>query len=247
MKETPPPILKIPLRNGRSFDMIFVEGGEFLMGAEKSQYDDERPVHQVKVSGFYIGKFPVTQHLWQSITGENPSRFKGENRPVEMVSWHDAQGFIEKLNAALSLPQAIRLPTEAEWEFAARGGNKSGKYGYAGSDKLKEVGWYSENSYGETKPVGLKFPNELGLSDMSGNVWEWCQDWYDSDYYKKCASEGLSVNPQGPERGVYRVLRGGGYFYSAGDCRSTYRSFRHPDYQFSGIGFRLVVPSQSVG
>ena len=215
------------------------------MGDDEGRLEREKPAHRVKVSSFYIGQYPLTQWLWQAITGENPSRFKGDNRPVEMVSWHDAQDFIEKLKKETG--REFRLPTEAEWEFAARGGIKSEDYEYAGGNKLKEVGWYYENSYDETKPVGLKFPNELGLYDMSGNVWEWCQDWYDEDYYKKYHEEGLVVNPQGPDGGVYRVARGGSSFTFAEFCRSANRLHWLPHYRNSNYGFRLVVPSQSVG
>jgi formylglycine-generating enzyme required for sulfatase activity len=247
--------LKINLRNGLSMEMVPVEGGVFLMGG--GEYDRERPIHQVKVGSCYIGKYPVTQRLWQAVMGDNPSFFKGENRPVEMVSWNDAQNFFKVLNKIGSVQDFLqnmagpgagfRLPTEAEWEYAARGGTKSQGFQYAGSDKLAEVGWFFENSYGETKPVGLKQANELGLFDMSGNVWEWCWDWYDDQYYRKCAGEGLVLDPRGPAEGSTRVLRGGSFFYYPGLCRCTDRFSDHPDYRISSIGFRLAVPCQSVG
>ncbi|MBK8965904.1 MAG: formylglycine-generating enzyme family protein, partial [Lewinellaceae bacterium] len=135
-------------------------------------YGDEQPVHDVTVSGFYLGKLPVTQMLWQAVMGDTPSRFPGGQRPVEQVSWDDAQKFVKKLQDQTRLP--FRLPSEAEWEFAARGGVYNLNHNYAGSNRLKEVGWYNLNSHGETKLAGLKYPNELGLYDMSGNVWEWC-------------------------------------------------------------------------
>ena len=143
--------------------------------------------------------------------------------------------------------RSYRLPTEAEWEYAARGGNKSKGYKYAGSNKLKEVAWYWENSHDETKDVGLKFPNELGLYDMSGNVWEWCQDWYSKEYYEECQKEGTVINPAGPKNGVYRVLRGGGWSNTPQYCRCTNRNLNPPEYRINNVGFRLVFSLQSVG
>ncbi|MCB0576929.1 MAG: formylglycine-generating enzyme family protein, partial [Saprospiraceae bacterium] len=166
-----PPILTERLPNDIAFDMLLVDGGEYLMGgAEEEAGNDEKPVHRVKVSTFYLGKYPVTQSVWQSVMRDNPSNFKGDNRPVEQVSWDDVQEFLKKLNSLTK--QDYRLPTEAEWEFAARGGLHSEEYLYAGSDKLKQVGWYNANSNGETHEVGQKLGNELGLYDMSGNVYE---------------------------------------------------------------------------
>ena len=151
------------------------------MGSEDEEaYDDEKPVHEVVLSDFYIGKFPVTQALWNAVLKDYPSFFNGDSRPVERVSWEDTQVFIKKLNELTG--RAYRLPTEAEWEYAARGGRQSKGYKYAGSNKLKEVGWYWENTHFETKAVGLKYPNELGIYDMSGNVREWCQDWFSNEY-----------------------------------------------------------------
>jgi len=228
-----------------------VTGGTFIMG------DDSYHKHRVKVSSFYMGTCPVTQRLWQAVMGNNPSYFRGENRPVETVSWNDAQDFFKKLNKIDSVQDFLRnvagpgagfrLPTEAEWEYAARGGVKSRGFLYSGSDKLAEVGWYNENSYGETKPVGLKQANELGLFDMNGNVWEWCGDWYDGQYYPKCAEEGLVSDPRGPTEGLYRVLRGGGCFGAPEGCRATSRHCSPPDLRGSTFGFRLAVPCQSVG
>ncbi len=185
--------LKITLPSGPSFEMIYVEGGDFMMGNDRAIYEWEKPAHPVKVSPFYMGKYQVTQALWQAVMGNNPSNFKGENRPVEQVSWLDVQDFIKKLN--LVLPEGnrgFRLPTEAEWEFAARGGIYSQGYDYCGSDKLKQVGWYTENSNKETHDVGLLLANELGLYDMSGNVFEWCEDWFDEKFYEKCKKGGWS-------------------------------------------------------
>jgi sulfatase modifying factor 1 len=164
----PPSILPITLPSGFTFEMILVEGGTFQMGDDKSEYGSEKPEHPVEVASFYLGKYQVNQSLWEKITGENPSYFKGENRPVEQVSWDDAQSFIQKLNKFTH--QKFRLPSEAEWGFSARGGIYSQGYQYAGSDKLSQVGWYDENSENQTHEVGLLLPNELGLYDMSGNV-----------------------------------------------------------------------------
>ena len=184
--------------------MLFVQGGEFEMGDHSGQGQTrERPVHKVRLSSYYLGKYPVTQRLWEAVMGTNPSFFKGPERPVEQVSWEECQEFLQKLNDQTR--KAYRLPTEAEWEYGARGGDNSQGYTYSGNDKLKEVAWYGDNSHGETKDVGQRKPNELGLYDMTGNVWEWCQDWYDGQYYQQCADSGLTVNPQGPDSGSYRV------------------------------------------
>ena len=228
--------------------MLLVEGGEFLMGStdeDTDAYDREKPAHQVRLSSFYIGKFPVTQELWEIVVGKNPSSFKGSRRPVEQVSWDDAQGFIKKLNALTK--RQYRLPTEAEWEYAARGGALSEGYQFAGSDKLKQVGWYDENSNSETHDVGQKYPNELGLYDMSGNVFEWCNDWCGENYYKLCHNKGLQENPQGAESAYSRVFRGGGWRYDARICRTVCRNGLGFGYVDFFVGFRLVLSLQSVG
>ena len=241
-------ILPIPISGtGLSVGMVPVEGGEFDMGDEHGDlWDWCRPAHQVKVSDFYLGKHPVTQELWEAVMGDNPSFFKGKQRPVERVSWEDAQIFIKKLNGITG--KHFRLPSEGEWEYAARGGPHKSPYRYAGSDKLKEVGWFEDNSHGETKPVGLKAPNELGLYDMSGNVWEWCEDWYGgSDYYQECKRTGLTENPAGPKSGSLRVFRGGSYFSGALLCRVAYRNHSTPSLRHRYLGFRLALSLQSVG
>ena len=203
------------------------------MGSEdEDAYDDEKPVHKVQLDSFYMGKFPVTQALWKAVMNENPSFFTGDSRPVESVSWEDAQQFLEKLNELTG--KAYCLPTEAEWEYAARGGQQGKGYKYAGSNKLKEVGWYWENSYFETKAVGLKYPNELGIFDMSGNVWEWCQDWY-AAYPTKAVDD-----PKGPEIGSYPIRRGGSWTYDATLARVADRGCYSPDYRYNDIGFRLA-------
>ena len=184
-------------------EMVFVEGN----GTVKS---------------FHIGKYEVTQGQWVALMGSNPSCFKsGDNYPVEQVSWTDAQEFISRLNAATG--KNFRLPTEAEWEYAARGGNKSRGYEYSGSNNINDVAWYNGNSGKKTHPVGTKKPNELGLYDMSGNVWEWCQDWYD-----------VKQN--------YRVQRSGGWCHAVGCCRTEYRISYVPGFRDNSSGFRLVLP-----
>ena len=229
---------------GVTFEMVPVEGGTFTMGATAEQGgdvdDDEKPAHEVTVSGFAIGKYPVTQALWEAVTGENPSRFEGDpSRPVERVSWEDCREFIEELNARLGLPDAsgrsFRLPTEAEWEYAARGGNRSRGYRYSGSDDIVEVAWYGRNSNGTTHPVGEKGPNELGVYDMSGNVWEWCGDWYGK------YPSGAQVNPTGPSSGSGRVLRGGGWSNNARFCRVSNRISYQPVIRSDDDGLRLVL------
>jgi formylglycine-generating enzyme required for sulfatase activity len=210
-------------------DMVLVKGGTFEMG-EKGVSE---PVHTVTLSDFEIGKYPVTQKLWQDIMGNNPSHFKGDDLPVEKVSWNDCQEFLKKLNARFP-GKTYRLPTEAEWEFAARGGGSSRMTVYSGSNDLKEVGWFSENSGSQTHPVGQKKANELGLYDMSGNVWEWCNDWYGT--YPSVAQN----NPQGPQSGSVRVSRGGSWYVTSALARVANRVDWHPDYRFGILGFRLA-------
>ena len=224
--------------NGVSFDMVYVEGGSFDMGATSEQgsdaYDWEKPVHRVTLSGYYIGKCEVTQELWEAVMGSNPSFSKGAQYPVEQVSWNDCQEFISRLNSLTG--RTFRLPTEAEWEYAARGGNKSRHFKYSGSDNIGNVAWYWDNSGYGTHAVGTKSPNELGIYDMSGNVWEWCSDWYGKKY-----SAGAQTNPQGPSSGSRRVLRGGSWGSSARSCRVSNRYYLDPDYSDINIGLRLVL------
>ncbi len=222
------------------FEMVYVEGGTFRMGATEEQgedaFDREKPVHRVSLSSYLIGKHEVTQALWEEVMGSNPSLNKlGGDYPVECVSWNDCQEFIGKLNARTGMK--FRLPTEAEWEYAARGGNRGKGYKYAGSNNLDEVGWYEDNSDYHIHPVGRKKPNELGLYDMSGNVLEWCQDWY-GDY-----TEEAQTNPAGPQSGKwgYRVLRGGCYCFNARYCRVSYRSDSDPGSRGDIIGLRFVL------
>ena len=223
--------------NGVSFDMIMVEGGTFTMGATSEQgedaYSHEKPVHQVTLSDYYIGETEVTQALWKAVMGTNPSYFKGDSNPVEKVSWNDCQEFIRKLNSLTG--RTFRLPTEAEWEYAARGGNQSKGYKYSGSNTLSSVAWYADNSSSQTHAVKTKSPNELGLYDMSGNVYEWCSDWYGS------YQSSTQTNPQGPSSGSDRVLRGGSWEINARCCRVSLRNNYSPDVRYYDHGLRLVL------
>ena len=233
------PIVKTYEANGVSFQMVEVRGGAFTMGATNEQGSDaedrEKPAHNVTLSSYYIGKTEVTQELWQAVMGSNPSDFKGDSKPVEYVSWDDCQTFISKLNSLTG--KKFRLPTEAEWEFAARGGIKSKGYKYSGSNTLGDVAWYEDNSGSTTHDVGTKNPNELGLYDMSGNVHEWCNDWYNSQYY----SSSPSNNPTGPGSGTGRVYRGGSWSQDAWNCRSSYRNCYYPYIRYGHLGLRLCL------
>ena len=227
---------------GVKFTMVAVEGGTFTMGATPEQGSDaldrEKPTHQVTLSSYYIGETEVTQALWKAVMGKNPSaNIIGDNHPVEHVFWNDCQEFVKKLNAMTG--KNFRLPTEAEWEFAARGGNKSRGYKYSGSNNIDDVAWYEDNSGGgETHPVRTKQANELGIYDMSGNVWEWCQDWF--GYYSSAAQ----TNPKGATTGSLRVLRGGSWFDDARFCRSSIRNYNIPDCCDNSLGFRLVLSTE---
>jgi formylglycine-generating enzyme len=233
---TPPtPSVIMPKKYDFEPEMVFVKGGTFKMGGNNNER--EKPIHEVSLSDFHIGKFPVIQAQWQAVMGNNPSHFKGDNLPVEQVSWEDIQIFLEKINAKTN--KKYCLPTEAEWEFAARGGIESQGFEYSGSNDLKEVGWFSENSGSKTHAVGQLKPNELGIYDMSGNVWEWCSDWYDENYYKNSPSS----NPKGAASGSNRVFRGGGWVRNPGLCRSANRSINAPANRRNSLGFRLALSS----
>ena len=236
--------------NGVSFEMVAVKGGTFTMGGTSEQgsdaESDDKPTHSVTLSDYYIGKFEVTQELWEAVMGSNPSYDGGwtneygvgKNYPAYRVSWKDCQKFIKKLNKLCAKQlngKNFRLPTEAEWEYAARGGNKSKGYKYSGSNSIGDVAWYWDNSGRKTHAVGTKSPNELGIYDMSGNVWEWCQDWYGS------YGSGSQTNPQGPWSGSCRVYRGGSWNFNAPGCRVSYRRNSAPDNRCYYLGFRLVV------
>ena len=220
---------------GISFKMVFVKGGTFTMGGSSEQgsdaYSDEKPAHRVMLSDYYIGQTEVTQALWQAVMGTNPSKFKGSNLPVEKVTRNDCQQFIKKLNQLTG--RRFRLPTEAEWEYAARGGSKSRGYKYSGSNDIGSVAWYSGS---KTHSVGQKNANELGIYDMTGNVWEWCQDWYDKEYYGKSPS----TNPCNNTSASYRMLRGGSWFGNARSCRVSCRDNYPPGYS-DFLGLRLAL------
>ena len=258
-----PYVTKTYTAGGVSFKMVPVAGGTFTMGATEEQGSsasaEEKPAHQVTVGNFSIGQTEVTQELWVAVMGSNPSYFNGTGnadvgsshtpdygtnlqRPVDYVSWDECQTFITKLNQLTGA--SFRLPTEAEWEYAARGGNKSQGYIYAGANSVADVGWYNGNTtsnpnqpnYG-TQTVATKAPNELGLYDMSGNVCEWCHDWYQADYYSVSPSE----NPTGPESGTYRVGRGGDCRRGEKGCRVSRRDYFAPARGNMLVGLRLAL------
>ncbi len=225
--------------DGVSFTMVFVKGGTFTMGTTSKQDDDAyynaRPTHRVTLSDYYIGETEVTQALWNAVMGSNPSFFKGSNLPVVCVRYNDVKEFITKLNQKTG--KTFRLPTEAEWEYAARGGKKSKGYKYSGSNNIDDVAWNDVNCIYiyKTQPVKTKRPNELGIYDMTGNVEEWCSDWYGG--YKSNAQ----TNPQGPSSGSYRVIRGGSWNSDAMRCRVYYRDDYNPSYGHLDLGFRLAL------
>lgn len=218
------------------FTMTQVLGGSFLMGAADNNdvaAPNEKPGHHVTVSTFWIGKTEVTQQLWVTVMGNNPSFFRGDDLPVEQVSWNDCQEFVRRLSTMTG--RQFRLPTEAEWEFAARGGTRSNNYTYSGGDAISDVGWYWGNGRDKTHVVGSKRANELGLHDMTGNVWEWCQDWY--GYY----SAHDQVNPRGARTGRLKVNRGGCWYFEMKASRNSARFANKPDGKYKGVGLRLVM------
>ena len=215
---------------GINLKMIYVEGGTFAMGSNSGE-SDEKPIHNVTLDSYYIGETEITQAQWRAVMGSNPSEYKGDNRPVENVSWNDAQEFCERLSELTG--KRYVLPTEAQWEYAARGGNQSKGYTYSGSNNIDEVAVYDDWSSNHSN-VKSKKPNELGIYDMSGNVWEWCSDWYGS------YSSSSETNPQGPNSGYLRVLRGGSWFYYASYCRVAIRYNNIPSYTYDNFGFRVV-------
>ena len=226
--------------NGVTFTMVTVEGGTFTMGATAEQGSDagseEYPTHQVTLSSYSIGQTEVTQELWQAVMGSNPSYSQGNlQHPVEQVSWEDCQTFVAELNDLTG--KTFRLPTEAEWEYAARGGNKSLGYKYAGSNDLNEVAWYWDgtSTTSTIQPVATKAPNELGIYDMSGNVYEWCQDSWGS------YTGGAQTNPTGPTSGSLRVDRGGSYGHDGVRCRVSHRNYYHQTLKDGHLGLRLAL------
>ncbi len=232
-----------------NIQMIYVKGGYFFRGCDDRKYsseefDNEKPVHRVNVTSFNMGKYEITQGQWRTLMGILPEAYTGSDYvnkdcdkcPVVKVNYDEVQEFIKRLNAKYP-GKNYRLPTELEWEYAARGGQYSGKYTYPGSNKLNTVAWYGRPN-GATHPVGEKQPNELGIYDMAGNVMEWCSDWYDADYYKTTLD---AVDPKGPPTGDKKVLRGGSYYGDDATCRSTYRSRFLPKTRQWNIGFRLAT------
>lgn len=248
------PKLKTAIADTTGIEMVFVKGGCYQMGDTLGDGgSDEKPVHEVCVDDFYMGKYEVTQGQWKAVMGNNPSYFKdcGDNCPVESVSWNDIQEFINKLNQKTtpSIPLnkggqsgMYRLPTEAEWEYAAKsvsgGGGKNEKY--SGSNNVDSVAWYSSNSGGKTHPVGTKQPNGLGIYDMMGNIWEWTNDWYDKDYYNNSPKN----NPQGTNSGQSRVLRGGSWYDLPQYVRASNRGRVLPTARYDNNGFRLAVSAR---
>lgn len=241
-KQAPAPAAASP--SGAAFtdpttgmEFVFVKGGCFQMGDTFGDGGaDEKPVHEVCVDDYYMGRYETTQGQWTKVMGSNPSKFKkGDSYPVEQVSWNDTQDFIRRLSQG---GRGYRLPTEAEWEYAARSGGK--KERYAGGDNIDAVAWYSANSGSSTHPVGEKAPNGLGLYDLSGNVWEWCSDWYGEKFY----AESPRINPQGPSGGSIRVVRGGCWDNWPGGVRSADRYGSSPGNRNGFLGFRLAFPAR---
>lgn len=223
--------------NNVTFRMVLMKAGEFQMGASNndlSPFGDEKPIHKVSISSdYYIGETPVTQELWASIMNNNPSHFVAEHNPVETVSWNDCQVFIRRLNSLSG--KHFKLPTEAEWEYAARCCHMSSSPTSCIAEDLGNIAWYEDNSFGTPHSVASKKPNKSGIYDMLGNVWEWCSDWYDS--YQSYAQ----IDPTGPVRGLFRVFRGGSWAKSAVHCRITSRSGWGEDNKDNNIGLRLVM------
>jgi formylglycine-generating enzyme required for sulfatase activity/uncharacterized protein with von Willebrand factor type A (vWA) domain len=228
---------RVKLSHEMELELVNLSGGEFTMGGER--YGDEQPKHQVRVAPFAIGKYQVTQAQWQAVMGNNPSRFKGEDLPVESVSWEDAVQFCERLSQLTGVQ--FRLPTEAEWEYACRAGTTT-EYCFGDDEKqLGEYAWYGNNSGNQTHPVGQKLPNKFGLYDMHGNVWEWCQDlWHEN--YQDAPTDG-SAWLSGGNSGL-RVLRGGAWYGNSSYCRSAYRGSYGPGVRINYIGFHVVVSTR---
>ena len=217
-------------------EFVAAPAGQFRMGDHCDQgLENEYPVHEVRLDGFLIGRFPVTQRQWLSLMPNNNSRFKGDTLPVEQVSWEEVQIYIDKLAKTIPGDVAVDLPTEAQWEYAARSGGREEKY--AGGDAAEPVAWFDENSGGATHPVGTKVPNGLGLYDMSGNVWEWCRDIYREDAYRRHQQD----NPVLTERGRDRVIRGGGWNVDSWSVRCARRAHLPSDLHGPALGFRLAL------
>jgi len=222
------------LKENVQLEMVFVEGGTFVMGNDAGN-TDAKPAHQVKLTDFLIGKYELTQSQWNAIVDSNPSKVECAECPLSDMSWVQLQEFIEKLNKRTG--KKFRLPTEAEWEYAAQGGKKSKGFQYSGSDSIAELGWLDFNSGAKAHPVGLLKPNELGLFDMNGNAWELCEDWYDPKYYKRSPTE----NPVNTKPAKYRVSRGASWMSPPHYCQRNYRNTDHPHHKRGNGGFRLVM------
>lgn len=217
--------------------MVLVRGGIFNMGDTFGDgHNDEKPVHEVNLDDFYIGATEVTQAQWVKIMGSNHSHFNNcVNCPAGNVSWNDVQEFLKRLNSITGME--YRLPTEAEWEYAARSGGKNEKWASTNSKaELSGCAWYNVNSGRKAHPVGTKNPNRLGIYDMSGNVWEWCSDFYGKNYYVKSAQK----NPKGPSSGVFHVLRGGSWKFASVNLRTSDRSLNPPNSKYNDTGFRIA-------
>lgn len=238
-KQGSAPVFKDPVCG---IELVFVGGGTFAMGDTLDQgIENERPVHQVTLDDYYISRFPITQAQWSLLIGENPSAFKHPENPVEQVTWLDACDFARKLTDAQQEKIAFTLPTEAQWEHAARSGGRDQLY--AGGDDIDAVAWYERNSQGAPQPVGRKQPNDLGLFDMSGNVWEWCRDTFHADAYTRHSRH----NPEAASPGQDRVIRGGSWNLDAWSARCARRFNFRADFFGPGLGFRLVMLPQSTG
>jgi len=230
-----PETLWLDVGDGVTMELVLIPAGEFMMGANDAG-TFEKPAHRVRITRpFYMGKYEVTQQQYEAVMGKNLSRCKGARNPVETVSWNDASEFCRRLSARTG--QEVRLPAEAEWEYACRAGSRT-RFCFGDSDsQLGEYAWYGGNSGRKTHPVGQKRPNPWGLYDMHGNVWEWCLDWYDSDYYE----DSPPADPRGPSDGTSRVLRGGAWGNSPRGCHSAHRFASTPTFTGSYLGFRVVV------
>jgi len=245
-----PVVLKeiaVDLGNGVNLVMIQIPAGEFAMGSPDSDVDAlrmQKPQHQVRITKpFNLGKYLVTQEQWEAVMGNNPSQLKGPKNPVEMISWEDCQGFLTKLKAKNGERGGkFVLPTEAQWEYACRAGSTT-RYCFGDDDSmLSQFGWHGKNSGGRSHPVGTKKPNAWGLYDMHGNVWEYCQDWFSGSYYANSPTD----DPTGPEKGDYRVMRGGSFHVTfPAFCRSAYRSSHVLNGKSYSQGFRLAqIPAE---
>ncbi len=229
------PAVKIKVVGDMEF--VFIHGGSFAMGSlENEGSEDEHPRHPVDLHSFWLGRHEVSQEQYEKITGKNPSRFRGVKRPVENISWNDAREFTIKFSSMHGI--AARLPYEAEWEYAAKAGTHT-RY-YWGDGMVGNYAWYNGNSGGGTRENGLKNPNQWGIHDISGNVWEWCMDWYDENYYKYSPLK----NPAGPASGSFRVIRGGGWDLNSSFLRHSLRDRNHPGNRNSVLGFRIVLEDQ---